>query len=304
MPYLLTNQQSDQATNILDSQHQPALANSKLTPKEAAAAAAVAVAAAAAAANQSLNLSLKRQQLEVQQQQQAIGGDALSAASMSLASNQSAAAAAQQQAGGGGVGANNSIQSSPILVSKSASSSSVLSSVSLASGAQMKQPALQQQRVTLAESAPAAADQQQVAASDLATTTTNDNQRLEKGRGEDNRLAPNKDSDQEQTENNNNSGPVAVARDPQIQTPKPQINELKRLLRHTNSLCQLPEFGVETEEAEQLGELMEQIDVWGLNIFEVHKFSQQHSLTAVMYKIFKVSSTARTLDTFCSKQIH
>lgn len=80
-----------------------------------------------------------------------------------------------------------------------------------------------------------------------------------------------------------------VGRDPQIQTPKPRISELKRLLRHTNSLNQLPEFGVETEHGDQLKVLMEQIDVWGLNIFEVHKFSQQHSLTTVVYKIFKVS---------------
>lgn len=81
-----------------------------------------------------------------------------------------------------------------------------------------------------------------------------------------------------------------IARDPQIQTPKPKICELKQLLRHTNSLNQLPEFGVETQSEPQLNELMDQIDVWGLNIFEVHNFSQDHSLTVVMYKIFKVSS--------------
>lgn len=97
--------------------------------------------------------------------------------------------------------------------------------------------------------------------------------------------------DEELDEANHETGQSLglVARDPQIQTPKPRINELKRLLRHTNSLNQLPEFGVETEQEGELGELMEQIDVWGLNIFEVHQYSQQHSLTVVMFRIFKVS---------------
>lgn len=96
----------------------------------------------------------------------------------------------------------------------------------------------------------------------------------------------------ETTDDETAAAPAAgaqIARDPHIQTPKPKIRELKRLLRHTNSLSQLPEFGVETQHEPQLGQLIEQIDVWGLNIFEVHKYSQEHSLTVIMYKVFKVS---------------
>lgn len=163
--------------------------------------------------------------------------------------------------------------SAPIAVAKSASSSSVLSSVSLSSGVQMKQ------QQSLAQQ------------NEFKIKPVNEIQ------------APSKASEPEPIEEATESEQVvseskqvlderplisAVARDPQIQTPKPQITELKRLLRHTNSLNQLPEYGVETDHEQELGLLMEQIDVWGLNIFEVHFFSQQHSLTTVVYKIFKV----------------
>lgn len=150
----------------------------------------------------------------------------------------------------------------------------MLSSVSLASGAQMRQKQQEQQATgarrpqtaNICEQldAPVAPNVQQVAPSRPAQKVE-----TERSSEEANQLTP-------------------VARDPQIQTPKPQINQLKRLLRHTNSLNQLPEYGVETQHETQLAELMDQIDVWGLNIFEVHQFSQQHSLTTVMYKIFKV----------------
>jgi len=85
-------------------------------------------------------------------------------------------------------------------------------------------------------------------------------------------------------------------RDPQIQTPKPRIKQLKQLLRHTNSLNQLPEFGIETEYEPELESLMENIDVWGLNIFDVHKFSSEHSLTCVMFKIFKERNLLEIFD--------
>lgn len=71
-------------------------------------------------------------------------------------------------------------------------------------------------------------------------------------------------------------------------TAKSRLNELRKILRHTESLVELPKFGIETENEKELSELMEQVDVWGLNIFEVHRISQEHSLTVVMYKIFEV----------------
>lgn len=76
---------------------------------------------------------------------------------------------------------------------------------------------------------------------------------------------------------------------PVLVSPKARLNELKRLLHHTESLNELPKFGVETSKEKELGELIDQIDVWGLNIFEVHQMSEEHSLTVVMFKIFKVS---------------
>lgn len=150
---------------------------------------------------------------------------------------------------------------SPILVAKSASSSNVLSAVSLASGAQMKS------KQVVAVSAPQAADQPQAAT----------------------KLADNKAAQTDEEANQQEANQQLVARAPQIQTPQPKINQLKQLLRHTNSLNQLPEFGVEVEREKELDTLMGSIDVWGLNIFDVHKLSQEHSLTVVVYKIFKVS---------------
>lgn len=78
-------------------------------------------------------------------------------------------------------------------------------------------------------------------------------------------------------------------------TAKCRLSELKKLLRHTESLKELPEFGVKTSNEKELSELMVQIDVWGLNIFEVHRISQEHSLTVVMYKIFEVSLEENSL---------
>lgn len=187
----------------------------------------------------------------------------------------------------------------PFAVAKSASSSSVLSSVSLASGAQMKPSP---------SDAAAAATAAAAAAASSATSDTPTPTRPSDGSGAveaaesvagSKAIADGTTTTAKATTNNSNikkeeaqdekSPALEATRDTQIQTPKPRIEELKQLLRHTNSLSQLPEFGVETEDHLQLGELMDQIDVWGLNIFEVHKYSQNHSLTTVMYKIFKVS---------------
>lgn len=204
-----------------------------------------------------------------------------------------------------------------LLATKGSQSSSVLSSVSLASGAQMKK------QQTLAESELINKEQRQTSGErssvpqlsekslDLQSSAkievnsgSIDEKTLEKtaasGETPDKHLDKTKEIPNQSikiihpdaTIKAEQDALVLVARDPQIQTPKPQISELKRLLRHTNSLNQLPEFGVETENEEELSNLMDQIDVWGLNIFEVHTFSQQHSLTTVVYKIFKVSLVA------------
>lgn len=170
------------------------------------------------------------------------------------------------------------------------SGSSRLSSVALASGAQMKQ--IVGSGVELVEELADKQAKQKTQADNLAdlqlrSVEASDVSKLEaaaKLKQEQSDLASSND-----TAKQDDSALGSLGRDPQIQTPKPRISELKQLLRHTNSLNQLPEFGVETEDEEQLGQLMEQVDVWGLNIFEVHEFSQKHSLTVIMFKIFKVS---------------
>lgn len=182
---------------------------------------------------------------------------------------------------------------SPILVTKSASSSSVLSSVSLSSGAQMRPPQTQTTTTTTA----VAQQQQELPLNETGSgeVVKQEPEELEAPSSEK-KIEVNletetktKDNEQKQQEGEAKLSEQQIARDPQIQTPRPKIRELKQLLRHTNSLNQLPEFGVETQNEEELRQLVEQIDVWGLNIFEVHQFSQSHSLTVVMYKIFKVS---------------
>lgn len=81
----------------------------------------------------------------------------------------------------------------------------------------------------------------------------------------------------------------------QVPEQSPQrMQHLGRLLRQTNSLEEMPTYGVESLNEEQLGSLMKQIDVWGLNIFEVHQCSQEHSLTVIMYRIFQVSFSSCT----------
>lgn len=193
-------------------------------------------------------------------------------------------------------------------VAKSASSSSVLSSVSLANGTQMRQsgahtstPVSVQASVELVREIAGAAKpdaasrvvgeqttpasiSEPIDESESTTTTKQQHEQQEEAKPQ---------QQQQATEQTTLS---LVACDPQIQTPKPQISELKRLLRHTNSLCQLPEYGVETQHEQELSTLMGQIDVWGLNIFDVHKYSSNHSLTAVMFKIFKERNLLATFD--------
>lgn len=194
-------------------------------------------------------------------------------------------------------------------VIKSASSSNVLSTVSLASGAQMKpgapaqmlwgeptpeasaEPVMPQAVLTDASRKGDAAGNDD--GRDIKTTSAERSVCVSCEQKQQQQQQQEKEKEKEEGDNNDNNVESEVAqfgRDPQIQTPKPRINQLKQLLRHTNSLNQLPEFGIDTEHEQDLAKLMEQIDVWGLNIFEVHTLSQDHSLTAVMYKIFKVSS--------------
>lgn len=76
-----------------------------------------------------------------------------------------------------------------------------------------------------------------------------------------------------------------------VQPPMSQISGVKRPLSHTNSFTgdALPTHGVETPHEQQLGELLVNIDSWGIDIFRIGDLSQTRPLTCVAYTIFQVS---------------
>lgn len=75
-----------------------------------------------------------------------------------------------------------------------------------------------------------------------------------------------------------------------VQPPMSQISGVKRPLSHTNSFTgdSLPMHGVETPNESQLGELLVNIDSWGIDIFRIGDLSQTRPLTCVAYTIFQV----------------
>ncbi|CAG2122649.1 unnamed protein product, partial [Medioppia subpectinata] len=68
-----------------------------------------------------------------------------------------------------------------------------------------------------------------------------------------------------------------------------QITGVKKPLSHTVSLTELPKHGVETPHEEKLDQLYQEIDKWGLDMYEIAVYSNKHPLTSIMYTIFKVS---------------
>ncbi|XP_076307243.1 3',5'-cyclic-AMP phosphodiesterase 4C-like isoform X3 [Tachypleus tridentatus] len=66
-----------------------------------------------------------------------------------------------------------------------------------------------------------------------------------------------------------------------------QISGIKKPLCHTNSLTKLPKYGVETPHEEELGELLEDTNKWGVDIFQITEYSTHRPLTAVTYTIFR-----------------
>ncbi|KAG9511109.1 cAMP-specific 3',5'-cyclic phosphodiesterase 4D [Fragariocoptes setiger] len=73
-----------------------------------------------------------------------------------------------------------------------------------------------------------------------------------------------------------------------------QHRDLDRFIKNIKSMDTIPRFGTETPHEAKLAELMDNIDAWGLNIFDVHNYSQSHSLTSVMYTIFKKRNLIET----------
>ena len=89
-----------------------------------------------------------------------------------------------------------------------------------------------------------------------------------------------------------------------LQNCKSKLKHGEYLLRQTNSSGGLPQFGIETGHQRELEVLMESIDVWGLNIFDVHHFSGEHSLSCVMMKIFEQRNLFKTFGISTRKLVN
>jgi len=63
-------------------------------------------------------------------------------------------------------------------------------------------------------------------------------------------------------------------------------------LTHTNSLntitSKVPKYGVVTSHEEELGQCLENINGWGIDVFRIAEFSNNRPLTAVTFRVFQV----------------
>ncbi|KAM9095984.1 cAMP-specific 3',5'-cyclic phosphodiesterase 4A isoform X2 [Sarcophilus harrisii] len=77
--------------------------------------------------------------------------------------------------------------------------------------------------------------------------------------------------------------------------PMSQISGVKKLT-HSSSLSNsgIPRFGVKTDQEELLGQELENLNKWGLNIFQVAEFSNGRSLGCIMYTIFQERDLLKT----------
>lgn len=73
-----------------------------------------------------------------------------------------------------------------------------------------------------------------------------------------------------------------------------QISGVKKPLCHTNSLTKLPKYGVETPYEDELGRVLQDIDRWGIDIFEIAEASNHRPLTAITYTIFRERDLLKT----------
>ena len=62
-------------------------------------------------------------------------------------------------------------------------------------------------------------------------------------------------------------------------------------LTHTNSLntitTKVPEYGVVTAHEKELGGCLDNIRIWGIDVFRIAEFSNNRPLTAVTYRVFQ-----------------
>ncbi|KAL7988301.1 hypothetical protein Chor_007220 [Crotalus horridus] len=79
------------------------------------------------------------------------------------------------------------------------------------------------------------------------------------------------------------------------QQPMCQISGVKKLT-HSSSLTNssIPRFGVKTDQEELLSKELEYLNKWGLNIFRVADYSNNRSLSCIMYTIFQERDLLKT----------
>ena len=69
-------------------------------------------------------------------------------------------------------------------------------------------------------------------------------------------------------------------------------------LHHTNSLStmttKVPKYGVHTSHEEELSRYLDNIDVWGIDVFKISEFSNLRPLTAVTFTVFQVSDQSNS----------
>ncbi|XP_072346876.1 3',5'-cyclic-AMP phosphodiesterase 4B-like isoform X1 [Scyliorhinus torazame] len=99
--------------------------------------------------------------------------------------------------------------------------------------------------------------------------------------------------------------PTQKDRDKKKKQPMCQISGVKKLT-HSSSLSlsnsSMPRFGVKTHQEEALTKELDDLNIWGLNIFRVSEFSNNRPLSCIMYAIFQERELIKTfripIDTF------
>ena len=57
----------------------------------------------------------------------------------------------------------------------------------------------------------------------------------------------------------------------------------------------MPKYGVMTAYEDELGQYLDNIKIWGIDVFKISEFSNNRPLTAVTYRVFQVSESRITL---------
>uniref|UniRef100_UPI00398F7BB4 3',5'-cyclic-AMP phosphodiesterase 4B-like isoform X2 n=1 Tax=Pristiophorus japonicus TaxID=55135 RepID=UPI00398F7BB4 len=99
--------------------------------------------------------------------------------------------------------------------------------------------------------------------------------------------------------------PTQKERDKKKKQPMCQISGVRKLT-HSSSLSvgnsSVPRFGVQTQQEEALTKELDDLNIWGLNIFRVSEFSNNRPLSCIMYAIFQERDLMKTfripVDTF------